>query len=657
MPAATGDRRGPPDSRGNRAVDFSITPDSYDAEKHTVDVVMSMGSPVQRWFGIEQLSMDPKTVDLSRVVMGQCKVLDTHDGSTIGSIIGKVLTASIKSGELGGTLQFAQTTIGQEAEGMVARGELSGISIGYLVAVWRLIAMDDVGNETWEAAEWSLLEVSFCSTPADPNAGVRSAVTAIAPALTPEPEDPDMNRNLPAGAPAPAVVEPAPAPAVRAAEPAPAAIAAVPAVIDPAAVRMDAAETLTFAEDAATFGIPADQVRTMVTTMTPVDARGALLRAAGDRQRATSPNPAALSSVQITRDERDTARDLISSALLHRFRPKNELIAGAGDWRGMSLLEMGRANMEANGEKTRGLGRRELAGMMMSRASSTSDFPAILANVANKTLRQGYDSSPQTFKAWQRQVTASDFKPVNRVQLGGAPSFLLIPEGGEFKTGAVGDAKEVYSLATYGRRFAITRQALINDDLDAFTRLPEMMGRAAADFESDAAYVPLITNPNMGDGNAIFSSAHGNLAGSGGAIVQATVQAGEIAMSKQVGLEGRLINVRPAFMIVSSKNKVPGQQLLTAIQATATGNVNVYAAAFSLVVEPRLNRASGAEPWWLVADYNAVDTVEYAYLEGEDGVFLDERIGFEVDGMEFKARLDFATKAIDWRGMYQDPGV
>jgi hypothetical protein len=48
----------------------------------------------------------------------------------------------------------------------------------------------------------------------------------------------------------------------------------------------------------------------------------------------------------------------------------------------------------------------------------TGDFSSLLADVANKTLRQAYEEAPQTFKPFVRQVTAPDFKNINRVQLG-----------------------------------------------------------------------------------------------------------------------------------------------------------------------------------------------------------------------------------------------
>ena len=48
------------------------------------------------------------------------------------------------------------------------------------------------------------------------------------------------------------------------------------------------------------------------------------------------------------------------------------------------------------------------------------------------------------------------------------------------------------------------------------------------------------------------------------------------------------------------------------------------------------------------------------YRKGKRAVFV---YGFSksakdnIDGVELKARLDFAAKAIDWRGFYKNPGA
>jgi hypothetical protein len=61
--------------------------------------------------------------------------------------------------------------------------------------------------------------------------------------------------------------------------------------------------------------------------------------------------------------------------------------------------------------------------------------------------------------------------------------------------------------------------------------------------------------------------------------------------------------------------------------------------------------------WFLAADPNMIDTIEYAFLDGEQELFTDQREGFNIDGVEVKARMVFAAKAIDWRGLYRNNGA
>lgn len=656
-------------------------PSTYDAEAHTVELIAATGTRVKRYsymmdgYYWEELAITAEAIQLGRVDAGQCPLLDTHSRWSVADQFGLVQEARIEDGQLILAAKFGVSEGAVAAEADVAAGTLRGVSIGYAPMELTLTSVVQDDLPIYLVTQWELLEVSLCPVPADPAAGVRSE-DGLHPCVIIQPKenrimDPEeVARAAEAAALAARTTEAAAIAARTAATP-----AAVAAPVDASAARMGAGDALQFAEDARALSVDAAQVRTWVETLTPDAARSQLLKAAADKQRAAAPLVPAMVAARVTQDERDTQRSAIATAMLLRHQPdlrpadleknnpgvtdaeRQTLFAAAREWRGLSLLEMVRYAEEQNGRKVRGLTKRELADLAFDRQNSTSDFPFILANVAGKTLRAAYESTPQTFKAWMRRATAPDFKQVTRAQLGGAPAFLLVPEGGAFKFGSIGEAKEVYSLATYGRIFNVTRQVLINDDLSAFTRIPEMFGRAAADFESDAAYAPLIANPNMGDGVALFHATHGNLAGSGAAISTTTVQAGELAMMSQVGLEGRPISASPKFLLVSAKDKVPAQQLLTAIIAQTTGAVNPYSNAMTQITEVRLNRASGAVPWYMVADYNQVDTFEYAYLEGEEGVYLEQRQGFEVDGTEFKARLDFAAKAIDSRGVYQNPGT
>lgn len=649
---------------GKLATQFRASaPSSYNAETHTVDLTAATGTRVKRYswmmdgYYYEELAMTPEACDLGRVAQGQCPVLDSHSRWSVNDQLGLVEGARFENAELVLSCRFGTRQAALDAEADVAGGTLRGTSIGYAINEFTLTGMQD-DIPVYLATRWELLEVSLCPVPADPAAGVRSE-DGSHPCIIIQPKetrtmDPEEEARIAREAEALAAANARANPT----SPAPAPTPTAPAAPDASAARMTAAEALSFVDDARAFSEEiGTQARTWATTMTPEAARSQLLRSAADLQRQQAPTTPGQGAIRITQDERDTMRSAMTAALLHKFDPQRHQLSDAGrEWRGMSLLEMGRANLEANGERTRGLNKRELADLML-RQNSTSDFPNILGNTVNRTLRDGYTAAPQTFKAWQRRATVSDFRQVSRLVMGSAPSFLLVPEGGQFKMGTLGDGKEVYALATYGRKFAITRQVLINDDLDAFTRIPSMFGAAAARFESDAAYAPLIANPNMADGVALFHASHANLAASGGAIAESTVQAGEVAIGNQTGLQGEVLNLSPKFFLTARKDKVAAQKLLSAIQATTTGDVNVYASSMELIVESRLNRSSGATPWFMIADSSQIDTVEYAYLEGDDGVFLDEREGFDVDGMEYKARLDFAVKAIDYRGMYMNPGT
>ncbi len=63
-----------------------------------------------------------------------------------------------------------------------------------------------------------------------------------------------------------------------------------------------------------------------------------------------------------------------------------------------------------------------------------------------------------------------------------------------------------------------------------------------------------------------------------------------------------------------------------------------------------------ATAWYLIADPAQIDTVEYCYLEGQQGVYIETKQGFEIDGVEIKARMDFGAAALDYRGMQKNAG-
>jgi len=362
-------------------------------------------------------------------------------------------------------------------------------------------------------------------------------------------------------------------------------------------------------------------------------------------------------AIEITRDERDTTRNSVATALLNRFNPSRYQMKGddpGREWAGMSLREMAREFAEMSGKRTRGMGVHEVARAALH---STSDFPLILENVVGKTLRDGYELAPRTFLPLARRATLPDYKEVSRVQMGEAPKLQKVLEGGEYTYGTVGEAAEKYRLFKYGKVLAITSEIIINDDLDAFTRVPALMGAAAGQLESELFWAQVTGNPNMSDGNALFSTSHGNLQDTGSAISIVSIGEGRKFMRQQKGLnEEHFINVQPSFLVVPTEQETLAEQFVSQnLQPDSSGNINPFAGRLQVVSEPRLDAAS-TKAWYLWADPNMVDTFEYGFLQGEEGPQVETSEGFDVDGVKVKVRHNFAAKPIDWRGMFRNDG-
>jgi hypothetical protein len=677
---------------------------AVDEAARTIDVVWTTGAVVQRrrWEGWddvveydEELVVSGNAVRLERLNAGAA-FLDSHRGYGLANVLGSVVPGSVRleGGSGHATIKLTAAPGAADQVQRILEKSVRSVSVGYRVHRYEITKAEGQ-REHWRAVDWEPFEISAVAIGADPGAQVRSAEKDAHDRLTPcvlvRQGDPAAPGAAPTrGQTMPKDRQAADEPAredgatdsgtqTRTADPAetsakssastPTRAAETPRTaptppVDADAIRAEERRRMgdigalcrrhgldgAFANDLVARGVTLDAARTAILDrLAEADPMGG---------RSYEPVHA-----QARRGDTGEAafRDALTEALLHRHDPsRNPLSDRAREFRGLTLLEMARGALERGGQSTRGLSKMELAGLALRAGvgyHTTSDFSTILANVANQTLRAAYATTPRTFEPWARRATITDFKPVSRAQLGGAPDLERVLEAGEFQYGTIGEGKEVYALATYGRIVAITRQVLINDDLDAFTRLPAAFGASAADLESDIVYQVLLANPAMSDGEPLFSAAHGNLGTA--AIVNETSLAEAWRMAgRHRGIEGRLVSVLPRTIIVPpGPRSVEARKQVTATTPGSTSEVNTFAGRLQVVEEPRLIPDAGEDPWFLAADPARIDTVEYAYLEGQEGVFTETRTGFEVDGIEIKARHDFAAKAIDWRGLFKNAGA
>lgn len=376
------------------------------------------------------------------------------------------------------------------------------------------------------------------------------------------------------------------------------------------------------------------------------------------RSRGAAPNLAPRLTVLATHDPDPAQLSLRMAEALYatRINIRHQLSEPAKPYAAMTTLDMARECLRVRGIQTTGL---SPADTITRALHATSDFPAIFADTANRSLRAAYDAAPATLKRAARQTTAKDFRAKTSVQLSEAPTLEKVNEGGEYRYGSMADAKESYAIDTYGRIFGISRKAIINDDIGAFSDLAGQLGQAAADFEAQFLVDLIVKNsgagPTMGDGTTLFHATRNNsVTGATGAIDVTKLSQARLAMRRQKGLAGRAINVVPKFLIVPPERETEAEQILAAIQATASTDVNVFSGKMELLVESRL---SSALRWYIAADPASVDGLEYAYLQGSEGPQIETRTGFEVDGVETKVRLDFGAAFLDWRSWWTNSGA
>lgn len=671
--------------------------DDLQGEPYKFELVFSAGAGVRRydWYRdreyIEELVVSDDAINLDRLQRG-APLLNSHWSWSLEDQIGVVRDPQIRNGQ--GTV-MVQMSRRDSVRGIVQDiddGVINNASVGYTRDAVEMIApAEEGGTWTYRVTRWTPMEVSMVVIPADMACQVvrsdngtlqlpdgrelRSfpcqfterhaqpkTPTAGATAETRNLKGATMADETQAGtSAAPQNNAPASTPETRHQPD------AVQAAVQ--AERQRAADIRSAGQAAsATLGTEADAIvqRCIDAGSTADEARRQILDALAARSAETATRSQA--RIETVRDETETTRRRMSDAILLRAVPhmaSDQKVDqdGARAFRGMNLIDLARASIRSAGGNPDGMTPREigLAALNCDKDSaraagmhSTSDLPVILGNTINRVLQAAYQLAPRTFTGWARQSTNRDFREKAVAQLSALGQLKQVVEGGEYQYLQLADSAEKYALSKFGGIIAITWESLINDDLQAFARLPLMLANKAATLEGDLVYGALLGNAAMADGVALFHGDHKNLL-TGAALTADSLSAARAAMRKQTGPDGSVLNLVPSVLIVGPDNEQAANQYTSAsFVAAKSVDINpAYNTSLSVVVDARIT----GKQWYLAATPALVDTVEYSYLEGEQGLFTERREGFEVDGVQIKARHVFGAKAIDHRGLVRNPGA
>lgn len=348
--------------------------------------------------------------------------------------------------------------------------------------------------------------------------------------------------------------------------------------------------------------------------------------------------------------EQQKTRAAIQDALFMRAGISVEKpAAGAEELRGLGLREMCREMVFRSGGSVHGDIR-----AIVGRALTTTDMPMLLIETSRRTLKNAYETAPETWKDFAETGTAVDFKDSKAVGFEGDVEMKKIPEFGEYKDGRLSENAETYKIETFGRKLVISRQAIINDDLGALTQTPRLYGKACAKLCGDVAYGALLGAQKMGDGKVLFHTAHRNLfAGKGGIPTVENLGSVVTGMKSQKDSFGKSITILPKIFLTGVGLEVSCEQFFKSefqgapiIGTQAQPLVaNIYGGNYFKRVYDRRFDELAPNAWVLAA---LEGTVTVFFLGGEESPYIESNNNFDTDGFESKVRMDIGAKAMNW---------
>jgi hypothetical protein len=301
-----------------------------------------------------------------------------------------------------------------------------------------------------------------------------------------------------------------------------------------------------------------------------------------------------------------------------------------------------------------------------------------------RSVWQGYSRISPQWSKYTRSENMPDFRPRLLYGLNALKGFGYVGDHGEYpnmrRTERGGPA---LVIDTYGGVYAITRQAIINDDSgELLNRNPSDMGYAAGNFVSETVVALVESNPVAYDGVTFFNASRGN---------QTTNALSEDALADAITFmetllddSGYRIQIRLATLVVKSARMEMIARRIVNSQASATtvnwtgapgvgsaimdkGTINPLQGVISGDAIVREAFLSDLNDWYLFATPSDIPAFGVGFLNGQQqpSVFLKDPnvrnalgagmdpYSFELDSVDFKVRHDFGVAAIDPRGAYK----
>lgn len=617
---------------------------AVEGNENQYEISVSSEEPYSRYWGIEILQHDEQSVDLS-VINDTGTFLYAHGRDPI---IGKVPIGGIEKVWLDTEKHQLRAIVNFDSDDEKAvmlknkldKNIIKGVSIGYSVGAWTRL---EPGQKSSDgrftgpadiASLWTPREISLEPTPADSSVGFGKSIE-------------DFNEDE-------GVEEQMPVKSVHTQSDTGVVTPQTPNRENPAMEERN--RILEITSLCRSFDI--DPTNYIKTGFTVDSVRSALLDTL-QREKGAVPVGGKPNDIEITHDEMDKVRSAAADGLILRCGLSVDKPAeGSNQYRGMTLQQIAVECLSRSGEQNANrMSRDELFKRSMTPDSA---FVSIASDVANRVVLSSHETAPTTFQYWTSKGSATDFRPTEMFEIGEAGELEEVPQNGEFKEAKLSDqAVATRRLLTFGRKVTFTRQMFINDDIDLISKTLTKLTLAFARGTNRAVYQILRQNPTMYDGNALFSAAHTNLGIGANPSTESFSEARRM-MRKQKDLGGNAImNISPAFVLSSAKDETDVERLLVSLADPSSNNAgvaNVFKNKMQPIVDAELDVDSSAQPYYFAADPRLADTIEVAYLNGNEAPTVESQISFDQLGISFRVFGDRGVTLLGYKGLYKNPG-
>lgn len=304
-------------------------------------------------------------------------------------------------------------------------------------------------------------------------------------------------------------------------------------------------------------------------------------------------------------------------------------------------------------------------------------LPAILGNIANLSAMQGWEGATETWNQWTVPGILNNYQTATRANAALLDKLDRMQENQEWAYGDMADVKQRITGYFHGKKYSLSIQAIVNDDLGELARTMQGWGEAANATVGDAVHAVLFLAGSGGFGQTmdednvlLFHAGHFNYvaSGHGGVPSETTLNAARSKMMTHSDPNNRKIAAIPKFLLhgpalYATVRKVLNSQELQSVTVDGNTGATVLSGSINSVQGMNLTpvedyrivaSAPAANAWVLAA---ARRTVEVAGVGGPVTPRAQQSLVSNTPGITYELSMPFGVAALDWRGLYFNYGA